>query len=95
MVRKYYNPGQVNGVEVHNNYVFLANLQQDLERFTIINNNLVKISSYDDPSRIYDVVLSDNYAYLAAGSCLEIIDIYNPYNPVKVGYSSEDFFGSA
>jgi len=72
-------------VQIKDNYAFIATGFDGLHIFNISNPiNPKFVSRYPQTSFTEDVYVSDNYAYVADNG-LQILDIFDPINPTKVG----------
>ena len=80
----------VTDVTVSNGYAFLTGTPFVGMRIVDISNPYypIEVSSHPyGPDWIYDVAISGDYAYLAAGpDGLRVVSIFNPANPSEVGF---------
>ena len=84
-VGRVYLPGEAIGVDVAGDFVYIADNAGGLQ---IINasdkSNPFKISEFKSGRNIRDVKLFGNYAFLANGWGMAIIDITDPYQPTFI-----------
>jgi len=70
-------------MEIQGNYAYLASSATGLRIIDISQKaNPEEVSFVEFEDAIHSLVLNQNYAYLRAGKCLEIVDITDPRNPI-------------
>jgi hypothetical protein len=82
--------GLLNYADVSNNHAYIANTKVTQNRLKVLDisnlANITETATLGTDYRIYDVITSGAYAYLAAyGRGFRSIDIANPSHPVEVG----------
>lgn len=84
----YYDPGDARGVDIDENYAFVASGGAGLWILDIGDpENYIVGGNCDTPDYAVEVFASDNFAYVAdADAGLRIIDVGDPYDPIEVGY---------
>ena len=87
-----YNTSSANGVEVVDNYAYVADGDKGLKIIDISNRtNLTLKGTYDTSGDALGVQVVGNYAYVADGnSGLQIVDISDPTTPTRKGTYDTD-----
>ncbi|MFA4889400.1 MAG: PKD domain-containing protein [Candidatus Omnitrophota bacterium] len=80
-------------VYVLGHYAYLASVNGGLEILDVTNPNLPLAGRFLPVGCIYGITIAGNYAYLAEGNRIEILDISNPLAPLLVG-SCNDMSGA-
>jgi len=92
-----FTPGNAKAITVSGDYAYIADGYSGLQIVDISGavlgssgDELSIVGTYDTDGYARDVVVIGNYAYVADGA-LQIIDVSNPVNPIKVGeYTTVD-----
>jgi hypothetical protein len=87
-------PVSVTGLDVENDFVYIAGAAPGLEVHNITDLSSPSLAgSYETIGEAWDVDVEGNYAYVADGSSgLEVINITDPTNPTWAGsYLTDDF----
>ena len=72
-------------IDISGNYAYVTHTYKGVRIFDISDPTIPeKMSFFETSGTLYDVQVSDSYAYVANGD-LHVLDISNPTNPVKVG----------
>ncbi len=83
--KEYHPNNEANKLIVKGNIGYLAN---DYAGLTILNLGLplypVKMSNIKTEGKAKDICLNKNYVYVSSGKAIEVFDISNKENPVKV-----------
>lgn len=82
----YYPYGDMSGITVDEQFAYIADKRYGLVILDVSDpNNPQEIHSFQLAGIARDIVLVNNYAYMAY-SGLRVIDISNPFSPVEVSY---------
>ncbi len=76
------------GVTVSGSYAYIANGGGGVRIINVSNPAvLLEVGFFITGNSVTDLVISNSYAFLPYGRRIQIIDVSNPANPVKAGYS--------
>lgn len=83
--RDYLTGNDINKILVKDSNGYLAN---DYRGLTVLNMKLplypLEVFNVKTAGKATDIIIEGNYIYLACGKCIEVYDIKDPENPVKV-----------
>ncbi len=76
-------------IAVSGDHVFVAKGMGGVQSVDVSDpENPVLRGTYDTPGTAYDIAIDGDYAYVADGTTLQVLDISDPDNPSYAGYSS-------
>lgn len=79
---------------IKESYAYFAKLNEGIDIMDISDPSCPdNVGSYDTPSKAWDTYVSGDYAYIADGKKLQILDVSNPLHPFYVGsWPSHDYY---